>query len=316
MRVTASLFSGLALICFGFAAESQDTPLQKKGDAAVFRTSVDQVVLYVSVYGTDNQLVSDLVAQDFSIFENKVQQEMTYFGLDDVPSTIGIVMDSSGSMRGKVELVNGATSSFLNMNNPQNELFLVEFKDEVSLEEDFTRDPEDIRDSLDNIIISGGTALYDAIYLGVEKARQGAEPKRALLVFTDGEDKDSFYEYEDVLEKIQEAEVQIYVVAFLDSQLSQDKGFFGLFKSERQKVEREITTLAETTGAKAFFPTDIKELDDVFATIAREIRNQYRLAFVSSNKVLDGSWRQIDVVVKGAREKGLKVRSKKGYYAK
>ncbi len=283
---------------------------------AQFRTEVDQVVLYAAVYDQNGQLVSTLNLADFAVFENKIQQELTYFGQDDIPSTIGIVMDKSGSMRNKWQLVVQATGFFLLMNNPQNELFLVDFDNEVLLEEDFTRDVEDIRDALDNIIVSGGTALYDAISLAVEKAQKGSETRKVVFVFTDGEDKDSYYSHEELVDQVRESNVQVHIVAFLDPELSDYGSFFGIFKSQKEKIQKNLDAIAEYSGGKAFFPEQIEELNNIFKGIAQELRKQYRLSYVSNNPVLDGNWREINVVVKGAREKGLKVRAKKGYYAK
>lgn len=298
-------------------AEQAHPPDEKQQEGpARFRADVDQVVLYAAVYDMESQLVSSLQKEDFQVYEDRVLQTISYFGLDDVPSSIGIVMDKSGSMRGKVEMVNEATELFLSLANPENELFLVAFDDEVSLEETFTRDIEDIRDALFNIIVNGGTALYDAIYLAVDKAREGSEPKKAVIVFTDGEDKDSYYSPEELLDKVRESDVQIYIVAFLDEDLSDEGGFFGVFKSEREKVVKTTNQIAEFTGGKAFFPEKISDLNDVFRTIAFELRNQYRLAYVSTNPTKNGSWRDIDVTVQNARERGLRVRARKGYYAR
>ncbi|MDA2933288.1 VWA domain-containing protein [Acidobacteria bacterium AH-259-D05] len=290
-------------------SESQRRPAQ-------FRAEVDQVVLYSTVYDQDNNLVSGLQKEDFTIYEDKVQQEITYFGQDDVPSTIGIVIDSSGSMRDKFDMVTEATHLFLSMNNPENEMFFISFKDEVRLEEEFTQDVEDIYDALDNVIVSGGTALYDAIYLALDKAREGNELKKSVIVFTDGEDKDSYYSHEELMAKIEESDVQLYIVSFLDRELSNRGGFFGIFRSERQKIQEKIKALPKNSGGDAFFPEEIGQLNEIFRSIAYELRHQYRLAYISSNPVKDGSWRRTDVVVKEAKKKGLKVRSKTGYYAK
>ena len=287
----------------------------KRRGPAQFRAQVDQVVLYASIYNKEGQLVSGLTQEDFTVYEDKVQQEMTYFGQDDVPSTVGLVTDISGSMRKKFTLVNEATQLFLSMNNPQNEVFLISFRSEANLEEDFTRDMEDIRDALDNLIVSGGTALYDAIYLAVDKAREGSEPKKTILVFTDGEDKDSYYTHEELLDKIRESDVQVYVVAFLDRDPSDVGGFFGIFKSQWKKVQEKISTIADYTGGKSFFPEEIQGLKEIFQSIAYELRHQYRMAYISSNPVRDGSWRDIDVVVQDAKKRDLKVRSKRGYFA-
>ena len=306
-----------------FAQNSSDPPLthepaeqasQGEGGPVQFRTRVDQVVLYASIYDRKNQLVSGLPREDFTVYEDSVEQELTYFGQDDVPSTVGMVIDSSGSMRNKYELVNEGSELFLSMNNPLNELFLVSFKDEATLEEDFTQDVEDIEDALFNIIISGGTALYDAIFLAVDRAREGSELKKTVIVFTDGEDRDSYYTLEELLEKIRESDVQVYVIAFLDFELSNRGGFFGVFSSDREKVQDKISSIADHTGGKAFFPEQIGQLKEIFRSIAYEMRHQYRLAYISSNPAQNDDWRKIDVVLKNAKTRGLKVRAKKGYY--
>jgi len=315
VRLFVLFLTLLTCVLETFALPSQGEKKQESGPAQ-FRAIVDQVVLYATVYDSEGKLVSDLTQTDFKVFEDRVEQEITYFGLDDLPSSIGIVMDKSGSMRGKVDMVNQATELFLSQANPANELFLIAFDDEVSLEEPLTRDVEDIRDALFNLVVSGGTALYDAVYLAVDQAQSGSEPKKAVIVFTDGEDKDSYYTAEELLAKVQESDVQVFIVAFLDKDLGDEGGFFGIFKSEKEKVTKILTDIAEFTGAKAFFPEAIQDLSDVFKTIAYELRNQYRLAYVSSNPAHDGSWRAVRVELEAARERGLRVRAKKGYYAK
>ncbi len=281
-----------------------------------FRADVDQVVVYAAVYDKAGQLVTHLAKEDFSVMEDKKPQDISYFGLEDLPSSIGIVIDRSGSMRNKMEQVTEAVQLFLNEMNAENELFLVVFNDQAELEEPFTKDPEDIRDALDNVVVSGGTALYDAIFLALDEAREGTEPRKAVLVFTDGEDKDSYYKLEELIQKVQESEVQVHVVAFLDSELSSDGGFFGIFKSEREKITKGITDIAENSGGKAIFPEEMDDLKTAFTSIAHDLRSQYRLGYVSSNQNLDGSWRRVDVQVAGAKEKGLRVRAKKGYMAR
>ena len=282
---------------------------------ARFKADVDQVVVYAAVYDTTGQLVSTLTKEDFEVYENKVVQDVTYFGLDDVPSTIGIVMDTSGSMRGKKELVDQAAELFLELTHTANELFLLAFNSDVKIDEDFTRDIEDIRDALFNQIVTGGTALYDAIYLAVEHAAEGSEPKKVVIAFTDGEDKDSYYELEEVIEKVEESDVQVFLVAFLDQNLPDDGGFFGMFKSPRDKVTKAMASIAETTGGKALFPQKKEDIEEAFKMIAYELRNQYRLAYVSNitEEEDDEGWRSVQVRLLNARERGLRVRARKGY---
>ena len=224
---------------------------QNQGEAPVFRAEVNQVIVYTSVYDGNSQLVSGLTADDFQVFEDRVEQRIISFAQTDIPSSIGIVLDSSGSMRNKIGKVEQAIELFLSFDNSQNELFLIRFDDEVELEEDFTRDIEDIKDAISNVIIKGGTALYDAIHLAAEKVAEGTEPRRILLVFTDGEDKDSYYELQELIEKVEETDCLIFIVAFLDNDLSEDKGFFGLFKSKKQGVRDEIASITDSTGGKA-----------------------------------------------------------------
>ena len=148
------------------------------------------------------------------------------------------------------------------------------------------------------------------------RSLQGNEPKKTVIVFTDGEDKDSYYSHQELLEKVEESDVQLYIVAFLDADLSRGGGFFGVFKSAREKIQQKIRDIPQSTGGEAFFPDEISQLNEVFHTIAFELRNQYRLSYVSSNPTRDGTWRRTDVVVKDAKVRGLKVRAKKGYFAK
>ncbi len=289
---------------------------EQKGGPARFKAEVDQVVLYATVYNQLGKAVSGLTKDDFQVYEDRVLQSVDYFAVGDVPSTIGLVLDISGSMKPRMATVEEAVDLFLNAEQEDNELFLVAFNSEASLEEPFTHDVEDIRDAVHNLIPSGGTALNDAVYLAVGQATQGSEPRKTVIVFTDGEDKDSYYSHEELIEHIQEQDVQVYVVAFLDEDLSDDGGFFGVFKSQREKVTQEMTKVADATGGKAFFPGKPEELVGAFKTISEELRNQYQFAYTSTNPVLDGSWRSIRLTVESPQEKAYKVRVKKGYFAR
>lgn len=282
-----------------------------------FRADVDQVVLYASVYNTKGQLVSDLNQEDFLVTENGTPQQVTYFGLDDIPATVGIVMDNSGSMRDKKDRVDKATDLFLNLNNPQNELFLMSFNSASRLDEDFTQDIDDIRDALYNQMVSGGTALYDAISLAVEHAHEGSEPKRVVVVFTDGEDKDSYYTIDEVVQQVEEADVLVFIIAFLAERESENNGFFGMLKKfKKETVSKSVIDVAEATGGKAYFPNDAKELQKVFEEIAYELRNQYKLSYISNvtEESRGDGWRSVRVKVNKARERGLRIRARRGYY--
>ncbi|MBI4456758.1 MAG: VWA domain-containing protein [Acidobacteria bacterium] len=290
----------------------------QKGEGFRIGVDVNQVVVNVTVHDRNESMVSGLKEENFQVYEDKVLQTITNFGQVDVPSTIGLVIDTSGSMRKKLDFVVRAAKLFIDKSNPDNELFLVEFHNEISLVEDLTRDFDDIRDALDNMIASGGTALHDAIYLGVDQASQGSEAKKVLLVFTDGQDRDSYYKIEELLAKIRDSDVQVYMIIFMDEDIGAEGGFFGILKSEKDKLKGKMSEIAEATGGKVFYPDKLEDLQAAFSAIADELRNQYRIAYVSTNKVRDGKWREIRVQLASLSNKDThyRVRTKRGYYAK
>ncbi|HEY2934257.1 MAG TPA: VWA domain-containing protein [Acidobacteriota bacterium] len=294
--------------------KSQDD--KKKGG---FRIGVDvnQVVIHVTAHDKNGSLVPGLQKENFQVYEDKVLQTITNFGQVDLPATLGLVIDKSGSMKRKAELVTRAAKQFVDKANPENEFFLIEFSQDVELVEDLTRDFDDIRDALDNMIVSGGTSLYDAIYLGVEKASEGSEPKKVVLVFTDGEDQDSYYKLDELLAKIRDSDVQVYMIVFIDEDIGREGGFFGIKKSEKEKLEKKMSEIAEATGGKVYYPNRLEDLAGVFTSIANELRNQYRIAYVSANLVRDGKWREIRVQLSNLQpNQQYRIRTKRGYYAK
>ena len=236
------------------------------------------------------------------------------FSQEDVPISLGIILDTSGSMRRKFDTVINAALAFIRASNPDDEAFLIGFNDEVELLEDYTSDIDAISDTLDNTIVTGGTALYDAIYLGVQKGQEGDNPKKAIIVITDGEDKDSYYSLDELIDKVQESDVQIYNIGFLRP--SQDKGLFGRFrKTPVEKARDGLKLISEETGGKAFFPEDIGAIHGIVQEIAVELRNQYSIGYISSNKSRDGSWRRIKIQLDGSKDAGYHVRHRRGYYS-
>lgn len=297
--------------------EEHPDPEQKpdqQGAPFKFGVEVNLVVLTTSVVDQEGNFVGGLKKEDFTIYEDQVAQTILSFGQLDMPISLGLVIDTSGSMRSKIALVNQAAMKFLESSNLEDETFLVAFDDEVSLVEDFTDDLDTIRDELDNLIVSGGTALYDAIYLATKKAQAGTHQKHALLVISDGEDRDSYYKLEEVLRIIQEADVQIYVIGLLTPE--QEEGIFDIFKKKPQERAKEaLTRIARETGGKAIFPKGITELSDIVKEIAHELRNQYHIGYVPTNKAKDGAWRAVRIVLSNSKPKKLRVRARSGYFA-
>jgi len=277
--------------------------------------NVDLVMMYTSVFNDEGHFIRGLKKEDFNVYEDGVQQEISFFSQEDVPLSLGIVIDTSNSMDDKIEQLNRAAYAFIKAGNPQDEFFLVGFNDEVELLQPFTSDMDEITDALENAVITGGTALYDAIFLGVEEAERGEKSKKAIVVITDGIDKDSVYTPNELVASIQEAEVQIFTVGFLDKpdERSLFKKVFS--KSEEQKAQDALVRISEETGGKAFFPKDISEIHDIVSEIAMELRNQYSIGYISNNTDRDGSWRRVVVRLNRDIDSEPHLRYRRGYYA-
>ena len=276
--------------------------------------NVDLVLMYASVFDKNGHFVEGLKQKNFKVYEDGIEQRIETFAQEDVPLTIGILLDLSGSMRSKIEQVNKAALAFIRASNPQDEAFLIGFNDEVELLQDFTSDIDEITDALENTLVTGGTSLYDAIYLGVQKAHTGKRPKKAVVVITDGEDRDSYYKLGELIPKVQESDVQVFCVGFMDP--IPDKGFFGRWsKSTEEKARNALKQIAEDTGGKAFFPDEVGDIHAIVAEIATELRSQYSLGYFSSNTARDGSFRRVKIRLMGDNAAANLIRYRRGYYA-
>jgi VWFA-related protein len=269
--------------------------------------------MYTSVFDKTGHFVAGLKKENFKLFEDGVQQTLMSFSQEDVPVSMGILMDLSGSMRGKSDQVNKAALAFIRASNPRDQVFLIGFNDEVELLQDYTSDIDEITDALDNTIVTGGTALYDAVYLGIQKAHAGIKPKKAVVVITDGEDRDSYYKLDELLAKVQESDVQVFSVGLLDE--VPDKGFFGHWsKTAPEKAHDALVKISEETGGKAYFPNKLTDIHTIVAEIANDLRNQYSLAYLSSNAARDGSFRRVKIEL-NSQGSNVSARYRRGYYA-
>lgn len=288
--------------------ESQDPRGYKIG------VNVDLVLMYATVYDKAGRFVRGLKQEDFRVYEDGVRQNIESFSQEDVPASMGIVLDISGSMRGKFEQVKNAALALVRASNPQDELFLIAFNEEVELVQDFTNDVDEIADALENITIMGSTALYDAIYLAVQKAQKGTRAKKAIVLVSDGVDRESYYSLNQMLAKVQESDVQVFVIGFLDP--IREKGLFsGWSKSGPEKARDILSRIATETGAKAFFPNQVSEIHDIVAEIASELRNQYSIGYYSTNNKRDGAFRRVKIELVGASAANNKLRHRRGYFA-
>ncbi len=291
---------------------SSNPPPENKG--YTIGVNVDLVLMYASVFDKNGHFAGGLKEENFKLYEDGVEQKIETFAQDDVPISIGILMDLSGSMKPKREQVDRAAEAFIRASNPQDEVFLIGFNDEVELLQDFTSDIDEITDSLDNTIVSGGTSLYDAIYLGVQKAQTGKMPKKAVVVISDGEDRDSYYKFTELIGKVQESDVQIFFVGFMDP--LPDKGFFGKWSKSAEEKERDnMERISKETGGNAFFPDKLSDIHEIVAEIAAELRSQYSLGYFSSNVNRDGTFRRVKIQLIGDSASKNRIRYRRGYFA-
>jgi VWFA-related protein len=276
--------------------------------------SVDMVVMYTSVFNKQGHFVAGLKKDNFKLYEDGIQQTLASFSQEDVPVNMGILLDLSGSMRSRIDQVNRAALAFIRASNPRDQVFLIGFNDEVELLQDYTSDIDEITDALENTVVTGGTALYDAIYLGIQKAQTGSRPKKAIVVISDGEDRDSYYKLDELLAKVQEADVQVFSVGLLGE--VPEKGLFGRWsKTGPEKARDALQKIAEETGGKAFFPSKLTDIHTIVTEIATDLRSQYSLAYLSSNAARDGSFRRVKIELSGQETASISARYRRGYYA-
>jgi len=318
------IFVVVLLTSFVLIAQQPSRPpaTNKPGEARQqqddqFKISVDTILIQVPVSVPDKtgRPVDNLKEENFTVFEDKVQQKIKLFHHEDVPISLGLVIDNSGSMRNKRERVNSAALSFVRESNPEDETFIVNFDDSPYLDQDFTGSIGDLIDALDNIDTRGETALYDAIGLSLEHVvKEGHRDSKALLIISDGEDNKSKFKFEDVLKQLKESKVTIYAIGLLEE--NEEHGLFQAPPSKRAK--QKLQQFAEATGGLAYFPKSLDEVEDLCKQIAHDLRNRYTLAYTPSNLKPDGSWREIKVVVNPPKAMVSKMgvpRHKPGYFA-
>ena len=271
------------------------------GDTLV--TNTELVQLHVRVIDRNNRPINNVPQNDFHVFEDGVAQTIEAFTREEVPISYGLAVDTSGSLRSQLQSVIDAGKTIINSNKTGDETFLVRFisSDKIETVQDFTDNKELLMDGLDSFYVEGGqTAIIDAVYLSAEHVseyRKGNDTdrrRRALIVITDGEDRNSFYKQEQLFARLREEDVQIFVIGFVN-ELDKEAGL--IRKSPREKAVSLINRLASETGGRAFFPESISELPQIANEIVRDLRTQYVLSYNPTNKAQDGTFRAIKVAV-------------------
>src|SRR5438034_5726937 len=292
---------------------AQDQTQKQNNQDFTLSVDVELVQLPISVLDAKGRPVDGLAKDHFQVFEDNTLQQIKLFKHEDIPLSLGLVIDNSGSMRNKRERVNSAALSFVRESNPEDETFIVNFDDAAYLEQDFTGSIGDLIDALDNIDTRGETALYDAVYLSVDHVKAGKKDKRVLLLISDGEDNVSKYGLNKVVDTLRESKVTLYAIGLLEE--NDQRG--GLFKKPPSKKAKEVLQkFAEITGGQAYFPKSLDEVEELVKDIAHEIRNHYTVSYTPSNRNLDGSWRETRVKVNPPKNiPKVTVHTKQGYFA-
>jgi Ca-activated chloride channel family protein len=277
------------------------------GTMHAIRQNVDLVLVPVSVTDGMERLVTGLGRSNFQVLEGKKVQEIRHFSNEDAPVSLGVIVDTSGSMKDKVERVREAVTQFCEIANVEDEFFMITFSDEPHMARDFTNTAEDIEKELLYINPRGRTALLDAIYMGIEKMRQARYSKKALLVISDGGDNHSRYDEREVKSAAKESDVMIYAIGTLDRYVPTQEEMLG---------PGLLANVAQVTGGRAFTLENPNEMPAVAHRIGTELRTQYVLGYRPEKAPHDGKWHKISVKLKlPAKLSFLRVHAKTGYYA-
>jgi VWFA-related protein len=296
--------------------EVRTKPGEKAGEKAEPRAKsnirVDSTLVLIPVTVTDplNRFVTGLEKENFKIFEDKSPQEISQFSSEDAPLSVGVVFDCSGSMGQKLDKSRQAVSQFFKLANPEDEFFLVQFNDTASLIQPFTRNLEEIQNHLAFTQSKGRTALLDAVYLALHEMKKAKNPRKALLLISDGGDNSSRYTEPEIKNLVKEADVQIYAIGIYESAAGRGR------TPEESSGPALLTEIAEQTGGRQYQVDNLNELPDVAAKIGVELRNQYILGYSPKNASRDGKYRRVQVkLVQPHGMPLLRPFWKQGYYA-
>jgi VWFA-related protein len=288
------------------SAQEPSPPPKRPADEYTIKVNVDMVVVRATVQDRKNILVSGLTQDDFQVYEDGVLQPIKHFSHEDIPVTVGLVVDNSGSMMSKRDEVIAAALAFARSSNPQDQMFVVNFNERVwfglPANTAFTDQVSQLRIALSRVAADGETALYDAVAAALEHLKKGNRDKKVLIVVSDGGDNASKHRLSEIMALLGQPGVIVYTIGIFDDQ-----------DADRNPVV--LKRLARQTGGEAFLPESLKDVTPICERIARDIRNQYTIAYVPTNRRRDGTYRVIQVKANGAGRGRLLIRSRSGYFA-
>jgi Ca-activated chloride channel homolog len=290
-------------------AQSGNRTLRKEGNGFVLRADVDEVLLPCTVVDDKGRLITDLTRGDFQVWEDNVPQTVASFQHQDVPVSLGILVDNSGSMRDKRAAVNDAALHMVKASNSADTAFVVNFSDRAIIDQDFTSNIALLEKGLSHIDSRGGTALYDAVVASAnEMARHAKQQKQVLLIITDGGDNASRLTLDQAIRRVQSLDGPVvYAIGLLYEDLT---------KEEAARARSDLQALALETGGVAYFPRSLNDVDEIAAQVARDLRNQYTIGYHSTKAASLGGYRTVRVEAKVPKHAPMTVRTRRGYFPK
>lgn len=305
LRKGTALWAAVVFSAVAFAQEKKQSPTNLGNQS--LKVAVDLVLLDVSVADKSGHFVKDLRQENFKVYEDKVEQTVSYFNTEESPVTWGLVVDRSGSMSDMKDVYDAAVH-MINEGTTEDEMFVMTFSRNIDSVSALTLDRRTLQNAMFGLHAQGATALWDAVNSGIDYVKRGKHRKKALLVITDGADNKSVLSFKRVLDRVRESDVMIYTVG-----INTPTGVFAKGRDERGQLEQ----LAEVTGGYAHFPTDIERCRETMVEIAREVSEHYTFGYYPTNGSYDGKWRKIRVAVTDAGRSGTKyiARTRTGYYA-
>lgn len=305
MRRYLVLLSALVIICDGTlsAQQPQDQP------TPAFRAGVDVVSLNVTVSDLDGRFVTNLDQTNFQVYEDGVQQNVTFFTKTQLPIALAMLIDTSASMDENMAIAQEAAIGFSQRLRPEDLAEIVDFDSRVNILQTFTNDAVELEQAIQQTSAGGSTALYNAIYISLRELskaplRRADVRREAIIVLSDGEDTSSLVTFDEVLEQAKRSETAIYSIGLQSDDSRSRVGF--------READFVLRQLAQETGGRAFFPNEVDELPKIYQDISDELSSQYSVGYISGNPLRNGQWRRI--VVRVDRE-SIEARAKQGYYA-
>jgi Ca-activated chloride channel family protein len=306
------LAAGAALAAFGDGPAAQaQAPPRPTPRPPIFGTGIEVINLNVSVTDARGRYVTDLVKNDFAVFEDGIRQELSIFNHEDIPISLVLMLDTSASMDEKLPTARAAAIRFVGTLRPQDNAQVMQFNDRTTILQDFVAEHGKLENAISRTEAAGPTALHNALYVALKELEkqktQGELRRRAIVLLSDGEDTASLVSDDQVLDLARKTEINIYAISLRPRRMP-DRN-----QVKFSQAAHLLTALTQETGGQVHFPNSLSELDAVYDRIAEELRTQYSLGYVSNNARRDGKWRRI--VVRVPTREDLQVRHKLGYFA-